>query len=198
MTLAVAAGPVHADGFYYQQSYGISSARGDAEPMLGESLQLRIAFGWRIGELQVGPWFSGHLAGQREGGYFRNLVGGEPVEGDSDLETIGVDAKYNARLKDHFSIYVRGGPRHANLLGALEGYSGYGFGVGTGAAITGRVRALGFLFAPLFFSKKGPMITATLFIDQNVEWYRLRGPNMSSMSMPLIGTSIGFGAGSHF
>jgi hypothetical protein len=187
-----------ADGFYYQQSYGVSSVRGEANPMIGESLQLRIAFGWRFGSLQVGPWFSAHLAGERENGYFRNLVGGDPVTGDSDLETMGADLKYNATIRPHLSAYVRGGPRHASGLGALDGYRGWGLGAGTGVALTGRVRALGFVFLPLFFSDRGPKITATVFVDQNVEWYSLRGPSMSSLSTPLVGTSVGFGAGSHF
>ena len=188
----------HADGFYYSQSYGISSARGDGAPMLGESLQLRIAMGWRFGSFMVGPLLTGHLAGERDNAYFHGLVGGDPVAGDSDLEVFGIDARYHARLHDNLVMYVRGGPRYANGIGALDGYSGFGIGAGTGIQITGRVRALGFLFAPLFFMNKGPMITASLFLDESVDWQHLDAGGMSALSMPLLGTSLGIAAGSHF
>jgi hypothetical protein len=198
--LACAAGTARGDGFFYQQSYGISSARGQAAPMIGESLQLRIALGWRFGPLQVGPWIGSHVAGERgDNALFWGTVGGDPVMGDTDMDTYGVDARYNARIHDHLSAYVRGGPRYARGTGGvLDGYRGFGLGAGTGVALTGKVRALGFVAVPLFFMKKGPMVNATLFIDYNVEWHRLHGPGMSELSMPLLGTSIGFGAGSFF
>jgi len=154
--------------------------------------------GWRWGELSVGPWFAGHLAMQREGA-FHGLVGGDPPEGDSDLEGVGIDTRYNAPLPlEHLSMYVRGGPRYASGIGALDGYRGFGVGVGSGIQITGKVRALGFLFAPFFFMKKGPLINAVVFVDQNVDWYRLTADDMSTVSLPLVGASIGFGAGSFF
>ena len=74
---------------------------------------------------------------------------------------------------------------------------GGGIGFGTGVALTGKVRALGFLFAPLLFAKKGPMITATLFFDMNVEWYQM-GRDGMRVDLPIVGSSIGFGAGSFF
>ncbi len=198
--LACAAGTAQADGAFYQQSYGISSARGDAAPMMGESLQLRIAVGWRFGQLQVGPWMGSHLAGERgENAWFWGTVAGEPVTGDSDIDSYGIDARYNAKVTEHLSAYVRGGPRYATKgKGMLDDYRGWGLGAGTGVALVGKVRALGFLAVPFFFMKKGPLVNATLFIDYNVEWHRLHGPGMSELSLPLVGTSIGFGAGSFF
>lgn len=189
----------HADGFYYQQSYGISSARGDDAGVIGESLALRIALGWRWGTFQLGPTFAGHLAWYRDDALF-DFVGGVPEQGDSDMEVVGIDGRYNARVFRNVSIYVRGGPRWANgTEGVLDGASGFGVGAATGVALTGKVRALGFVFVPMFFAKKGPLINATLFIDQNVEWYRLRGgPSSMDVSLPMVGTSIGFGAGSFF
>lgn len=197
LVLAVTCATAHADGFYYSQSYGLSSARGDGADMLGASLQLRIALGWRFGALTVGPLLSGNLAFDRDNAYF-GFVGGDPAKGDSDLEAYGLDARYHATLGDNLVMYVRGGPRYASALGALEGYRGYGVGAATGVQLAGRVRALGFLFAPLFFAKRGPRIHACLYIDQNVDWYRLSADQMPALSMPLIGTSIGIGAGSYF
>lgn len=203
LTLAVTLGaltafsvPARADGFFYGQSYGISSARKDGSSMLGGSLQLRVAFGWRSGPLSFGPWVGGNLAIEREGALF-GLVGGDPPPGDSDLKNYGLDARYNAEIGHHLSLYVRGGPRFANGSGALAGYRGFGVGAATGLQLTGRVRALGFLFAPLFFYKRGPYVNATVFIDQNVDFYQLDAPGMSTLSVPLIGTSIGIGVGSY-
>lgn len=197
LVLAVTSATAHADGFYYSQAYGVSSARGDGADMLGASLQLRIALGWRFGALTVGPLMSGNLALDRDDAYF-GFVGGEPAKGDSDLKAYGLDARYHATLGDHLVMYVRGGPRYASAIGALDGYSGYGAGVATGVQLAGRVRALGFLFAPLFFTSKGPMITASVFLDESVDWYWLDAPNMPELSVPLVGTSIGIAAGSHF
>jgi hypothetical protein len=195
--VTVATGAAHADGFFYQQSYGVSSARGDGSPYLGESLQLRIALGWRIGHVQFGPMLSNHLAWYRDNAYY-DFIGGDPQMGDSDLQTTGLDGKYNAPILPWLSAYIRGGPRYGRGFGALDGYQGMGFGAGTGIALTGKVRALGFLAVPLFFSKRGPKITATLFMDYNVEWYRMSADGMPDLSMPLVGASVGFGAGSFF
>ena len=197
VVLATAASPARADGFYYGQSYGISSARSDGNAMMGESLHLRVQLGWRWDEWSVGPWFAGHLSAPRDGAMF-GLVGGEPQPGDSDMEAIGVDVRYNALLRDHLTAYVRGGPRIAQGLGALDGYRGAGLGAATGLQLSGRVRALGFLFAPLFFAKKGPSVNACIYIDQSVDWYRLTADQMPALSMPIVGTSIGIGAGSYF
>src|SRR5688572_32032417 len=92
--LVLATTTAHADGFYYSQAYGISSARSDGAPLLGESLQLRLAMGWRFGAITVGPWAAADIAIERDDAYFR-LVGGEPTMGDSDLKTYGVDTRYH-------------------------------------------------------------------------------------------------------
>ena len=197
LALVLASTTAHADGFYYSQAYGLSSARGEGAPALGESLQLRIAMGWRFGAFTVGPWLGLNMAGERDNAYF-GFVGGDPTMGDSDLKNYGIDGRYHATVHENLVMYVRGGPRYASGLGALDGYSGFGVGAATGLQLTGRVRALGFLFAPMFFMNKGPKITASVFIDQNVDWYRLRASDMPAISMPLIGTSIGIAAGSHF
>jgi hypothetical protein len=195
--LVLASTPAHADGFYYSQSYGISSARGEGATPLGESLQLRIAFGWRLGEFTFGPVLGVNMAVQRDDA-FLGFVGGDPTMGDSDLKTYGFDARYHGAINDNLVLYVRGGPRYASGLGALDHYDGWGIGGGTGIQLTGRVRALGFLFVPAFFMKKGPMVTASVFLDESVEWYQLHAANMPELSMPLVGTAIGIAAGSHF
>ena len=86
----------------------------------------------------------------------------------------------------------------ASGLGALDGYRGFGVGAATGVQFTNRVRALGFLFSPLFFFDYGPKIMASAFVDANVDWYWLSTGGMPPRSMPLVGVTIGIGAGSHF
>jgi hypothetical protein len=185
-----------ADGFYYSQSYGVSSARGEGAAPLGASLQLRIAFGWRFGAFTVGPVLGENMAVERDGAFYG--IGGEPIMGDSDLDIYGVDGRYHATLHENLVMYVRGGPRYGRGTGDLDGYSGWGVGGGTGVQLTGRVRALGFLFLPAFFMKKGPMVTASVFLDESIEWYRLRKGGMPDVSTPIVGTAIGIAAGSHF
>ncbi len=181
LALLFAASPVYADGFYYSQSYGVSSARGEGAAPLGASLQLRIAFGWRFGPVTVGPVLGENMAVERDDAFYG--IGGEPIMGDSDLDVYGFDGRYHGKLTENLVMYVRGGPR---------------YGRGTGVQLTGRVRALGFVFLPAFFMKKGPMVTASLFLDESVEWYRLRADGMPDVSTPIVGTAIGVAAGSHF
>jgi hypothetical protein len=197
LALVLASTAARADGFYYSQAYGVSSARGAGATPLGESLHLRIAMGWRFGAFTVGPLIGTEMAVQRDHAYF-GFVGGDPTTGDSDLKIYGVDTRYHATLYKNLVMYVRAGPRYASALGTLDGYRGFGIGAGTGVQLSGQVRALGFVFAPLFFSNRGPKITASLFLDQNVDWYQLQADRMPMLSLPLVATSIGIAAGSHF
>ena len=196
LALLFAASPVYADGFYYSQSYGVSSARGEGAAPLGASLQLRIAFGWRFGPVTVGPVLGENMAVERDNAFYG--IGGEPIMGDSDLDVYGFDGRYHGKLTENLVMYVRGGPRYGRGTGDLDGFTGWGIGGGTGVQLTGRVRALGFVFLPAFFMKKGPMVTASLFLDESVEWYRLRADGMPDVSTPIVGTAIGVAAGSHF
>src|SRR6185503_17518754 len=108
LALVLVATPAYADGFYYSQAYGLSSARGDGAPYLGESLQLRVTLGWRFGAFSVGPLIGTEMAVQRDGA-FLGFVGGDPATGDSDLKTYGIDGRYHAVLHKNLVMYVRGG-----------------------------------------------------------------------------------------
>jgi hypothetical protein len=46
--------------------------------------------------------------------------------------------------------------------------------------------------------KKGPLINACIYFDQNVDFYRLYNDTMPTLNVPVVGTSIGLGAGSYF
>ena len=93
---------------------------------------------------------------------------------------------------------MRGGPSIASANGALAGYAGYGVGASAGVSISGRVRALGFLWAPLFFVKRGPFITGSLYLDQGVDLYRLSMPGAPDITGRVGHVSVGFSLGSDF
>ncbi len=191
------AAPAHADGYYYTESVGFSTARGrDASP-LAASLHTRAGLGYRLGAFSLEPWVEADLTFDRDGSTLE-LFGGSPAMGRADLAGFGLDARYSEPLGAGFQAYVRAGPRYATAAGALNGFSGFGFGTGTGVALVGRVRVLGFLFAPLFFTTKGPKVLGALFVDEGVDVFALHGPAMQTFSTPVIATSLGFAVGTAF
>ena len=163
-----------------------------------KSLHLRIQLGWRWGSLYDRAVVAGHLAARSRQAIYGGSARRRSTARRFRLQEHRRRRRYNATVHKNISIYVRGGPRVAEGLGALDGYRGYGLGAGTGVQITGKVRALGFLFAPLFFMKKGPLINACVYFDQNVDCYRLYNDTMPTLNVPVVGTSIGLGAGSYF
>lgn len=190
-------GRAHADGFYYEEAVGLSAARGHAADALGTSLRLRIGFGMRLGALSIEPWFAGDLAFDRDGATFA-LFGGAPARGHADLSAMGIDARCTTGRWHHLALFVRGGPRVATGDGTLSGAAGRGLGVGTGLELVGRVRALGFLFAPLFFAHAGPVITGALFLDEGLDAYALDAPAGGVRWTATASTTIGFAAGTAF
>ncbi len=185
------------DGLYFAESFGVGMARGDLRPFMGNPLHMRIAIGGRLGNVAVEPWVSSDLQMDRDGA-FRGIVGGEPAAGTADLASYGIDAKYSIQIDPHLSTYVRGGPMLASATGALEGYDGYGFGVAGGFQISGQVRALGFLWSPLFFLKRGPLITGSLYLDQGYDFYRLKMRGAPAINAHVGHVNVGFSLGSSF
>lgn len=197
LAIAVASTSARADGFYFTESVGVSLPRGDLEPYVLQPMKVRLAVGARWRFLAVEPWMSADMQGDREGA-FKGFLGGEPPEGTSDLATYGIDAKLVGRLDRHLSVYVRSGPSIVEANGALAGYSGYGIGASAGMSISGRVRALGFLWAPLFFVNRGPFITGSLYLDQGFDFYRLKMPGAPNIDGRVGHISVGFSLGSDF
>lgn len=185
----------HADGYFYEQSFGVSTAR--QVPMLNSSLRLRVGVGMRLGAWSVEPWLSGDLTYDRVGATY-DLFGGDPAPGHADLTGMGVDVRYTTPLPHNLAIYIRGGPRVADGLGALNGYSGRGLGAGTGIQLSGQVRALGFLWAPLFFVKRGPKVIGAVFLDAGVDAYHLSAAGSPTLDTPIVSTNLGFAIGSDF
>lgn len=195
LALLLAAGVAHADGYYYEQSYGVSSVRGAMGA--GNALRLRLGFGVRVGEVSLEPWIAGDLTFDRVGATY-GVLGGDPAMGRADLTGAGIDAWWTAPLPHSLSIYVRGGPRFGSGTGVLASYTGPGLGAGTGIRISGRVRALGFLWAPLFWLHKGPKVIGALFLDEGVDWYHLSAGHSAPIDTPIVSTNLGFAIGSDF
>ncbi len=197
LAIAPASTTARADGFYFTESVGVSLPRGDLEPYVLQPMKVRLAVGARWRFLAIEPWMSADMQGDRVGAW-KGYLGGDPPDGTSDLATYGVDAKLVGRLDKHLSVYVRGGPSIAEANGVLAGYSGYGLGVSSGVSISGRVRALGFLWAPLFFVKRGPFITGSLYLDQGFDFYRLKMAGAPDINGRVGHVSVGFSLGSDF
>lgn len=194
VTLCALATVARADGWYYEESFGASSARG--VPSLATALRVRLGFGWRAGSVSLEPWAAADLTLHRDDAVF-GVLGGEPSAGAADLAQFGVDAKYTQPLVKQLAVYVRGGPRFGDGEGALAQYYGPGVGAGAGIQLSGRVRALGLLFAPLFFVQRGPMITAAVFVDEGVDVYWL-SPERGTLRVPVVSSNMGFAFGSEF
>jgi hypothetical protein len=194
-------GAARADGIYFKESFGVGRARGALAPLVGNALHTRLGVGARLGWVAIEPWLGTDLQTEREGA-FKGLVGGEPAEGLADLAQYGIDLKAIASLHQTADVvvesYVRGGASLAGGTGALDGYSGEGLGIGAGMQLRGRVRALGFLWAPLFFAKRGPKLTGALFIDQGYEFVWLRHRDAMPVTARVGSISVGFAVGSAF
>lgn len=192
-----------ADGIYFLESFGVGRAGGDLAPLVGNAMHTRIAVGARVRWLAIEPFIGTDMQTSRVGA-FRGLVGGEPAEGRADLERYGVELKALAPLfrgpsGERIEAYVRGGASLVGATGMLESYRGQAVGFATGLQLTGKVRALGFLWAPLFFMNKGPKVTGALFIDQGWDFYRLRSDDDGPTLQARVGhVSIGFAIGSSF
>jgi hypothetical protein len=184
----------NADGYFYEQSYGLSSVRGAMAA--GTALHVRLGFGVRVGEVALEPWMAGDLTFDRVGATYG--VGGDPAMGHADITGVGFDARWTAPIGHALSIYVRGGPRLGAGDGALSRFVGPGLGAGTGIQIAGPVRALGFLWAPLFWLHKGPKVIGALFLDEGVDWYHLDAGNSAPMDTPIVSTNVGFAIGQDF
>lgn len=160
-------------------------------------MHLRIGFGMRLGDFAVEPWILQDLQTDRVGA-FKGLIGGKPAPGTADLNVMGIDAKYIVPLDDKLEVFVRGGPLVGEGAGALDGYRGRGLGFAAGAQLSGKVRALGFLWSPLFFLKRGPLVTGALFMDAGYDFYWLRGPGGAAMDARVGHVSVGFAIGTAF
>lgn len=151
----------------------------------------------RLGHLAIEPWFLTDLQTDRTGA-FASLAGGEPAKRSADLDAMGLDVKYIVAVAHRLEVFARAGPLVADANGALAGYHGRGAGIAAGAQLTGKVRALGFLWSPLFFLSRGPIVTGALFVDAGYDFYFLRSARGAPQSARIAHVSAGFAFGSAF
>jgi hypothetical protein len=191
------AGAARADGAYVTESFGVATSSGFASGMIGTPLHLRVAIGMRLGNIAIEPWILSDLQTDRDGAIL-GLAGGDPRPGTADINSMGLDARYIVPVHAHVALFARGGPMVSDGTGALAGYHGRGLGAAVGAQLSGKVRALGFLWAPLFFVKRGPMVTGALLIDAGYDFIFLRMPGAPSIDARIGHVSVGFAVGSAF
>jgi hypothetical protein len=186
-----------ADGVYFSQAVGASSSD---EPSVGRAMYTRASVGVRYRFLALEPWITSDTQLDREGA-FRGFIGGDPAPGRSDLAHYGLALKAMLPLQQTKDLavegYVRAGASLVSATGALDGYGGYGIGAGYGFQLRGRVRALGFLWGPLFFMKRGPKVTAALFVEHGRDIVRMEMSG-ARLATHVDHLSMGFGVGSSF
>lgn len=197
-----------ADGVYVTESVGGTAIGGEVGDGTSNGMRVRIAGGIRRKNWAIEGWLAGDLSTGRSNVdappvACRSTGGGggcssEPHHRDTStgLFSIGVDAKYIKPLSKHFEIYLRGGIGRA--IADNGGDVGNGIGIGAGVQLKGKVRALGFLFWPMFFVPWGPKVTAAVFVDNGVGFYRLHGDDGGSRDAHLTHLTLGWAVGSDF
>ncbi len=204
-----------ADGLYFSESFGGSNVKDELGSHINGAVRIRFALGYRINK----SWaVEGFVAGdvgtvshihaddrpyaarcidcaEPDGGY-----GGWGHSSSSSMTTVGLDVKYLRPLSDNIDVYLRGSLGKGYLDDS--DYSGRGLGIGTGVQLKGKVRALGFLFWPLFFVPVGPKVTAALFVDGGADFYRLHRhgdlDNNDAIDGSISRLTLGFAVGSDF
>lgn len=167
--LLAAAAPAHADGTYFSLGFGPGEIDDDLGAYATESFGARIAVGHRIGHLAVEGFLAPETAGR-----------GDRADSVTLLRT-GIDARYILPVNDNLQVYVRGGLSRMSArlsydedsFGGGDEYSGRGLGGGAGVQLRGKLRALGFVYWPLFFVPVGPKVNTALVIDHGTDFHRL-------------------------
>jgi hypothetical protein len=198
LIMAVLAVPetARADGFYFREGLGTGRLHGPAGEWFESS---GIVGGWAVGRrvdrLAIEATLDlADLSGRRQ------FAGAEYT-----ALWWGLRARYLFPVNEHVELYLRGGLNRTELFevgfddparGAE--YGGRGLEYGAGVQVRGRVRALGFLFWPLFFTGIGPKVNAGLWLDTGGQRVRLHHPHWRSLDGTLTSWKLGFAVGSDF
>jgi hypothetical protein len=196
LAVTAAAAPAQADGHYFSFGAGPSDVADELGGITGDGGRLRIGVGHRVGRLAVEgylapEWLSEHRS--------------------ADAIGYGIDVRYIVPLTSGVQGYLRGSISKLSLhdvawdgegrgLAGADERSGRGLGAGVGVQLRGRVRALGFLYWPLFFLPVGPKTNAAFYVDHGVDFYRLHDPSgrTSAVDAKLTRLTFGFNVGSDF
>jgi hypothetical protein len=193
LLLLFVAQTARADGFYATESFGGTKITDKLGDSISGAFRIRVSVGWRHRQFALEGFVAGDLStDEKPGAYY-----GPPAA----LTTYGFDLKYIRPVMEHVEFYLRGTISRGSTDGVLDGYSGRGLGMGAGAQLKGKVRALGFLAWPLFFTGIGPKVTGALFIDDGVDFLRLHkggDQHAASVDAQLSHLTFGFAVGSDF
>ncbi len=205
-TIALPAASASADGFYFTESFGVSRASDEGGQYMNDGLAVRLAAGIRRRQWAVELW--GGLINESSNGYESKPVytdclecGSQPGYYGSNVAGVagvGVDVKYLVPLVPHVEAYVRGGLSHGYGTGTLEGYDGRGFGGGVGVQLKAKGSVLGLLWAPLFFLPYGPKMTAAIYADTGLDFYRLNRVGDATVDAQFNTLRFGVALGSDF
>jgi hypothetical protein len=192
-----ATAPARADGWYFTEGVGGTRVQGPmAEFFSGPAIHLRVGAGRKIDRLAVEAYFAvtSPLAGRHR---FQGVT--------YDALSWGLDLRYVVPLSPYVSAYARGGLGKMTLEGGWLGwerggsdYTGRTLSGGAGVQVSGKVRALGLLFFPLFFTDWGPKVTAAAWLDTGRQYVRLHNPTARSLDGELASWTFGIGLGSDF
>lgn len=228
LVLCLATSTAAADGFYVTESFGGTRVKDELADHLDGAMHIRVSAGYRTGKWAFEGVLTAHLGLADE--YSQPSCGPEycyaartvtppspsSATPGSELVTYGFEVKRIERLSKHLEVYVGGGLGRGVMSGD---YAGNGLGVRAGVQLKGKVPVVGFLFWPLFFTSWGPKVTAALFVDNGVDFYRLHerygnradeslgsaearsgaeGRRGASIDAQLHHLSLGFAVGSDF
>lgn len=191
-----------ADGSYFTMGFGPGDVGSELRDHSATTFRIRAGAGHRIGNIAV----EGFIAGDIFDDYTI-----------SDASTVGLDLKYILPLSTSFQAYVRGSAsRMSTTLGAYgngdgpcyscggyydgRDYAGRGLGAGAGLQLRGKVRAIGFLYWPLFFVPAGPKVNAAFYVDHGYDFYRLHPADGrgGTIDAKLYRWTFGFNVGQDF
>jgi hypothetical protein len=183
------AGPAVADGFYLTEGFGGTKIGDELGEHARGGMRLRLSAGARVAKRwAVEGWIAAMIPSV-------GLLDGRTPS----LTTYGLDVKYINPITEHFDLYLRGTISRGQLSAPVwDGYDGRGLGAGAGISAKGKVRALGFLFWPLFFTGIGPKVTAAVYLDSGYEFYRLHRRGDASIDAQVTTMTLGFAVGSDF
>lgn len=192
LALAAAAQPARADGLYFAEGLGPTIYRGDLAASLEAGVHVRGALGYRFGHLALEAWAQGELPAMNGAHAERDAAVPRP-----GLPTmLGLDVKVIQPLSTHWSGYARTGL--SAMKTEFAGYAGRGVQATAGIQLAGKVRALGFLWAPFFFLGVGPKVHAALWFEATTSYHRLHADARPSLDARLTSWTFGFSLGQDF
>ncbi len=192
-----------ADGSYVAMGFGPGDVADELRAHTDTTFRIRFGVGHRFDNLAVEAFVAGDILDD----YVM-----------SEATSVGVDLKYIVELSDHLQGYVRGSAsRMSTTLGGGTGYddgcfdcygsssygrdyAGRGLGGGAGLQVRGKVRAIGFLYWPLFFVPAGPKVNAAFYVDHGMDFYRLHSGDGGggTIDAKLYRWTFGFNVGQDF